>query len=155
MKTRKPELGVVGQPEWHHHHSGKMSVVEERNNFLAISGSAAFVEIMLSPHITSELFKWTVRWKVVQIAEIEEVSGQRFFSDGDLKSAFGISEASGEHGDWIISRFGADVAEQSKYIRWKEYLNIPGPGTGHDGDPNVSVYLSKEIQWAVRNLLEI
>ncbi|MBL7022215.1 hypothetical protein ISR92_02785 [Patescibacteria group bacterium] len=154
MKTKKPELGVVGQPVWHHYHSRKMTVVEERKDFLAISGSAAFIEIFLNPAATSNLFKWFVRWKINQFV-VMEVTGQRLFSDQDLKAAFGLSDVSGEHGEWIISRFGADVAEQTKYIRWKEYLNIPCPGTGGDGDPNVSVYLSEEIKWAVKNLLEI
>jgi len=34
-------------------------------------------------------------------------------------------------------------------------LNIPCPGTGHDGDPNVSVYIEESIQRAIEQLLKL
>ncbi|MFW0862024.1 MAG: hypothetical protein ACKKL6_00340 [Candidatus Komeilibacteria bacterium] len=151
---RDPELHL-GVPDWHHHHSHKVTVDEDRKDYLRLRGSAVVVEIFLNPQTISAAYKWLVKWKVVQVHQIQEVTGQRCFSDDDLKSAFGLSTTSGEHGEWMISRFGATVAEQAKYIRWRDYLNIPGPGIGHDGDPNVSILLSDEIKWAVRNLLEI
>ena len=79
--------------------------------------------------------------------------GRAWFSEEDLKSAFGFSDKSGEYGYWLIERYGADVASQGKYIRWRDHLNIPCPGIGNDGDPNVSIYLDDDIKNAVRELL--
>ncbi len=57
-------------------------------------------------------------------------------------------------GSWLVGRYGGNSAVQSKFIRWGNFLNIPCPGTGHDGDPNVSIYVTDEIREAVRKLLE-
>jgi hypothetical protein len=60
-----------------------------------------------------------------------------------------------ESGEWLLDRYGGDSAAQGFYIRWRNCLNIPCPGTGHDGDPNISVTLSDDIKEAVRQLLEM
>lgn len=56
-------------------------------------------------------------------------------------------------GDFLLEKYGGDVACQFLFIRWQDYLNIPGPGTGHDGDPNISIKLTDEIKEAIRALL--
>jgi hypothetical protein len=53
----------------------------------------------------------------------------------------------------MIEPFGGTVAKQRKFIRYHEFLNIPGPGSGYQGDPNVSIELYPETIAAVRNLL--
>ena len=40
-----------------------------------------------------------------------------------------------------------------KFVRFHNYLNIPGRGEGQDGDANLSVYLSESIQEAVKDML--
>jgi hypothetical protein len=70
-----------------------------------------------------------------------------------LKSAFGIHEANGYASDWLLNEFGGTCASQGKFLRYKDYLNIPGPGTGHDGDSNVSIELDRSIQTAARDLM--
>jgi hypothetical protein len=125
----------------------------KRSRALLIEGSAATV-VIRKPVIESYEFGWIVGWEVFQRAVYEEVaSGSRHFTDEELAAGFGISEKSGRLGDWIIERFGAEVAKQGTFIRWKEYLNIPCPGTGQDGDPNVSVFVDEEIKAAVCELL--
>jgi hypothetical protein len=129
--------------------------LDKQNHILVISGSAAKVTIRKVSSVYQDTKGWFVDWEIVQCQPYEEgVRGRSQFNDEDIVVAFGLSEGSGRFGDWLIERFGADSAEQGKYIRWENFLNIPCPGTGHDGDPNISIYLDEEIQDAVRQLLE-
>ena len=121
------------------------------NYFLVIAGSAARVRITRRAATVDE--GWFVDWEVVQ-SQQAKVNGRVVLTSDELRAAFGLSDDSGTFGDWLIERFGADSASQGKYIRWKNFLNIPCPGTGHNGDPNVSIHFDEEIQNAVRQLLE-
>ena len=154
-KRRDPEIRWYF-PIWYHHHGSKMFVekLDQKKHVLVIIGSAAKVSIRKASSVYPNTKGWFVDWEVVQCKPYEEgVRGRSQFNDEDIEAAFGLFEASGKCGDWLIERFGADAAEQGKYIRWKQFLNIPGPGTGHDGDPNVSIEIDEEIQNAVRQLL--
>lgn len=75
--------------------------------------------------------------------------GQVEMDSCQLAAAFGLSDESGDFGDWLIERYRADSAEQRLWIRYGNQLNIPGPGTGHDGDPNISIELDGDIKKAV------
>ena len=155
-QRRDPEIRWYF-PIWCHHHGSKMQVeqLDRENRVLVISGSAAKVTIRKASSVYPDAEGWFVDWEVVQYKPYEEgVRGRSWFDDDDLTAAFGLSEKSGVFGDWLIERFGADCASQGKYIRWRSFLNIPCPGTGHDGDPNVSIHLDEEIRNAVRQLLE-
>ena len=143
-------------PVWYHGHGLRMRVeqLDRQNRILIISGSAAKVVIRKASLVHPNAQGWFVDWEVVQFAPYKEgVRGRTHFYDKELMAAFGTSNDSGWSGDRLIKEFGADSAEQGKYIRWKNFLNIPCPGTGNDGDPNVSIYLDEEIQKAVRQLL--
>lgn len=120
------------------------------NHLLVIAGSAASVRVTRRATTVDE--GWFVEWEVVQ-SQQAKVNGRVVFTSDDLRAAFGLSQESGEFGDWLIERFGADSASQGKFIRWKNFLNIPCPGTGHDGDPNVSIHIDEEIRETVRRLL--
>lgn len=87
---------------------------------------------------------------------MKKTTGVVFFNDKHLRSAFNLQETcqTEQHSLWLIDRFGGDCASQANYIRYKDYLNIPCPGTGHDGDPNISIMLDKDIRDAVRDMLE-
>jgi hypothetical protein len=152
VQRRDPEIRWYF-PIWCHHHGSKMRVenFNKCNHFLVIAGSAASVRITRKSTTVDE--GWFVEWEVVQ-SQQAKVSGRVFFTSDDLRAAFGLSQESGEFGDWLIEQFGADSASQGKFIRWKNFLNIPCPGTGHDGDPNVSIHIDEDIQNAVRQLLE-
>jgi len=60
--------------------------------------------------------------------------------------------------DWMQHRYGTQVGpvvgRQGKFIRHDNYLNIPGPGVGHDGDSNVSVELDAGIVDAILDLVD-
>jgi len=151
VQRRKPEIHLYF-PIWCHHHGSKMHVEKfsKGNHLLVIAGSAASVRITRKATTVDE--GWFVDWEVIH-SQQTKVNGRAFFTSDDLRAAFGLSQESGKFGDWLIERFGADSASQGKFIRWKNFLNIPCPGTGHDGDSNVSIHFDGETQNAVRQLL--
>lgn len=152
MAQRRDPKTHLGIPVWCHHHCTKMRASQFNKilHLLVIEGSAAIVRITRRAITADE--GWFVDWEIVQTQQ-EKVRGRVIFTSDELRAAFGLSENSGRFGGWLIEQFGADCAEQGKYIRWKNFLNIPCPGTGHDGDPNVSIRLNEEIQDTVRQLL--
>lgn len=149
--AKKPAIHL-GFPIWWHHHGSKMKLESliKSDSLLLISGSAAHIGIVRKADLNSN---WWVEWEVVQ-SPGAKVNGSIVLSPDELRAAFGLSEESGDFGDWLLAEYGGDSAEQGKFIRWKNFLNIPCPGTGHDGDPNVSVELDEDIQNAVRQLLK-
>ncbi len=157
MKTEVPQKPKthLGIPNWCHMHGSKMKIKEPHvsNSLLIITGSAASVKITRYGTIADK--KWSVDWEVIQSRyDNEKSSGRVIFSSDVLRAAFGLTNDSGDCGRWLINRYGADSAEQGKFIRWRNFLNIPCPGTGYDGDPNVSIHLDDEIKDAVRQLLQ-
>ncbi len=155
VQRRDPETRL-GFPIWYHHHGGKMSIelFDQKNKVLIIGGNAAKIILQKASPMFPNMKGWFVDWLVIYFKPChEKACGRSRFNKETLAAAFGLSESSGENSDWLIKRFGADSAEQGKYIRWENFLNIPCPGTGNDGDPNVSIYLNDEIRNAVRRLL--
>jgi len=153
MDERQPKIQPEwGLPVWFHHHGIKLRVFylnSTGDKSLIIKGSAA--QLVIAPYGDD---RWTVRWEIVW-GRHEEVSGHITMLTETLRRAFGLADGTAESGEWILSRYGGDSAEQHRYLRWRDCLNIPGPGTGHDGDPNISVLLRDDIKEAVRQLLEL
>jgi hypothetical protein len=157
--SRNPSYKTGGFPIWWHNHGLKMRVelFDKEKPILVISGSAAKITIK---NISSEYPNypheegWLVDWEVKYWAPLElKACGRCNFTKEELLSAFGLSKFTGDNGDCLIERFGAESAQQGKYIRWKKFLNIPCPGTGHDGDPNVSIYIEEDIREAIEQLV--
>ncbi|MDP2630772.1 MAG: hypothetical protein Q8P56_05175 [Candidatus Uhrbacteria bacterium] len=155
VRRTEPEIRIYC-PIWFHHHGSKMKVVafDEKECRLVIAGSAAKITIRPGRQIQEGGDGWVVDWEVIQrVAYDEATRGRRQFDSDELAAAFGLTGDSGDFGQWMIDQYGAHSAEQGKYIRWEDFLNIPCPGTGHDGDPNVSIHLDEKIKNAVRQLL--
>ena len=141
-------------PKWWHHHGSKMRVKEfcSGQKTLVLAGSAATVQIMPWPIEGQKPEPWGVEWEVKQ-SRNEKANGRVFMNDKQLAGAFGLAEYRDELSQSILRDFPAECAHQGKFIRQGEYLNIPGPGTGHDGDPNASIQINGEIKAAVGALL--
>lgn len=151
----KPDLKLWDVPVWWHHHGIKMRAFEEGEedynpDRVVIKGSAAEVSIARHPSWTDQ---WAVEWKVVQAAGEEFSHGRVLMESEDLERAFGLSDEPGAFGIAILKNHGGTTARQGTYIRYERFLNIPGPGTGHDGDPNVSIQLDEKIQNAIQKLV--
>jgi hypothetical protein len=116
------------------------------NDALIIQSSAA--ELFVS----RQGVRWLAKWSIIQGPKAQVV-GQVLLDSKDLSSAFGLSEETGPLSRWMLSECGANSASQGKFIRSGDFLNIPGPGTGHDGDPNISILIQGKMQDAVRRLI--
>jgi hypothetical protein len=155
VRPKDPEIRQYF-PIWYHHHGSKMRVVEfdEKAHRLVIAGSAAKITIRPGQEVQEGGNGWVVDWEVIwHFAYDEAARGHRQFSGHELAAAFGLTDDSGDFGQWVIDRYGAHSAQQGKYIRWNEFLNIPCPGTGHDGDPNVSIHINDKMRFVVGRLL--
>lgn len=147
-----PDLGNMGCPDWFHHHGRKMrlTVADTTKQVVVISASAATLTISVKEVGRGD--EWFVAWEVVQ-SQLAKTNGRVVMSCDELSAAFGIADHSYRYGGWVIKRFGGDSANQGQYLRYQDFLNIPCPGTGHDGDPNISVELDDEIKDAIRQLV--
>jgi len=151
MKTvipKSPKMDFIG-PIWWHPHGMKMQVKGSDENSLTIAGSAAKIVITRE---SGSYPGWFIDW-AIQHSGTTQASGRTFFLNDELKAAFGLTDESGDYGDLLIERYGGDSANQGQYIRSNIFLNIPCPGTGHDGDPNVSIEIDDSIKRAVQKLL--
>ncbi len=141
-------------PMWCHPHANKMMLVREDqeeydSNKLKIKGIAA--EVSISDFRQGSDY-WAVDWKVVQ-SRNEFSQGRILMRTQNLERAFGLSDEPGRYGIAILKKYGGTTAHQGAYIRYQNFLNIPGPGTGHDGDPNVSIDLYDDMKEAVRKFI--
>lgn len=142
---KPPTQGKPGMPEWFHHHGTKFRVNRRLSTIghLHLEASAASLIILRRERGKPE---FEIRWQVV-FSLMEKAEGRLLMTKEMLESAFGISnKLTSITAEWIINRYGGSVAHQGQYIRWDNFLNIPGPGLGHDGDPNVSVMIDDEIR---------
>jgi hypothetical protein len=150
-KVKLPELRL-GAPIWWNLNGMKMEKIKFRNGkSLTIENSVAKVTIARK-HLMH--WGWGIRWSIEHEYKCT-TSGNLIFIDQQLASAFGLcNNPVYNDSEELIKRYGAEVAAKGLYIRWKDYLNLPCPGTGFDGDPNLSIYLSHEIRMTVKEMLE-
>ena len=150
---RHPQEGNVDWPNWFHSHGNKMDVIpgaKPGSGTLELGSHGAFLTIIRYPvaMVQPLCVDWEIKW-----SPSEYTKGRLLMSPEELRAAFGLSDLTGTHGDWLLKKYGGDSAEQGKYIRWKTHLNIPGPGTGNDYDANISIEVTDKIKEAIRKLL--
>lgn len=163
----KPRLELFDKPIWWHHHGIKARVIET-GLYLVIGSSAA--RIMLDAPCRSwdgeDDFVCPVEWKIKHCATTHAY-GETRLSVPILRVAFGLSNEalfSDETSQWLLDQFGGTRASQGYFFNYHGrlandetlpvvYLNIPCPGTGHDGDPNISILVTDEIKEAVAEYL--
>lgn len=148
----EPKRKMFRMPVWWHHHGTKLrpdkSGFDGRNKTLTLKASAAEVLIQAA----ADGGGWRIDYEIRHSSDTL-ITGRLWMSDANLRTAFGLSnECEAEFGQCIIDAHGGDVACQGRYIRCGNWLNLPGPGTGHDGDANVSILLDEEIKEAIGKL---
>lgn len=103
-------------------------------------------------------------WEIRHSAH-EITIGTRVVSEDDLRGMFGLplphdhcllNSASMR---WIHSIMADTVFEQvigrsGYFLRADDFLNIPCPGTGRDGDPNISIEIDVAMRDAVQEFLD-
>ena len=157
-ETRDHTTVSPGPPAWFNNHGFKMELQKPdlfnggRCDLIIGNGVVALVRIMR----VGQRPKYLVDWRVVHSGGLDNphTSGRIEIDRTELVQMFCISdEVSEETDQWLIDHYGGTVATQGKFLRDRKYLNIPCPGTGHDGDPNVSIFVSDEIRNAVAWML--
>ena len=101
--------------------------------------------------------KWIVHYTIHRVNE-STIKCDILMSAEGIYTAFGIidecDDLQRDRGQEIIDRFGGQFCLQGQFIRWKNWLNIPGPGTGLRGDANLSLEITEEIKKVVREFIE-
>jgi hypothetical protein len=142
-------------PIWWHRHGIKIHVLEcdPEKKFLMMGSKAADLRFRQLFVRSLNEGRWLVEWCIRQ-SPLESVHGTVLFTDRELALAFRLAaEMIPDESKHLASRYSADRAVQGKFIGKDEYLNIPCPGTGDNGDPNISLYNTNEIAEAVGKLL--
>ena len=141
---------MAGVPRWWHHHGFKVHVesLSEPKRRLKLSASA--VDLLIGGAAGDD--EWFFEWEV-RHGTLESVTGRVFMTDSMLAAAFGLLSYTQPGSEWLLQEYDADCAGQGCYIRFRGWLNIPCPGTGHDGDPNISIRIDTDIRDAARSLL--
>lgn len=154
LRSHPPETKMGDMPIWCHHHCTKISPkgIGIEGKSLTLEGSAAILYIAYDPKIGRADAPWKLTWEIKH-SQSEKVIGTTIFTTGYMRQAFGLTDDRPDEENWLLERFGGSVAIQGHYIRYGPFLNIPGPGTGHDGDQNISIMLDLDIKDAVGKLL--
>lgn len=148
---------VVPPPKWWHPNGIKMEVRSsnlKRRSFVLASSGAILKFTRIPPKEKGGEAKWFVEWKIC-MSTLEEVTGTAIFTKEDMTAAFGLepSVQTPGHSRHLLDHYVADCANQGRFIRKGDCLNIPCPGTGHNGDPNISVRIDDEMRGTVRLML--
>lgn len=140
-------------PNWFNPHGLKMSlgdypICQAHENEVMVGSNAAHLRIRLSMIIEG---KYQVIWMITH-GPGEFVQGQVQLSKYELEEAFDLCPSPPRN---MFSEFNnLDVGIQGHYVRKNRWLSIPALGNGFDGDPNISVFVTDDLQDAVRKLIK-
>jgi hypothetical protein len=135
-------------PPWQVTKGYKMTVAPSEP-ILTLVGSAA--QLTIQEDLDED--HWRVSWWLNH--GHGEVQGFVSFNRQDLRRAFGFEDGISEGDRSLFAGIGTplDAGQVGRYVRYGQYLNIPGPGRSFHGDPNISIELTNEIVAAVEALL--
>ena len=156
MKTKKPQFGKTGLgPFWWHSHGIKVKMQKRSGNAgpIEFTSGAASLRISESLKITRGAGGgYLVDWQIKNSLSVG-VSGSVFFTEKELRQAFGLTDEITESEGGLLEEFGGTTASVGTFIRYKEWLNVPCPGTGRDGDPNISLKIDDEIKKEIERFI--
>lgn len=155
-----PQTRITGHPSWYHSGGDKVRVkghngITTPARQLVIGSQNLDMTIAKNHHPQDkEQGEWFVEYQMDHGPTRTWTKGIIIMTTQDLKTAFGLSEeCEADDGQGILDVCGGDVAKEGKYIRYKQFLNIPGPGYGWDGDSNVSMRVTKDMKIALEKFM--
>ena len=148
IEAKRPEF-VMDWPVWWHPDGMKMQINPEHHT-VGIGNSIAFVAIQKG--YLREHFAYKVSWGINH-GKGDCIAGTVFLTAPELEAAFCLRDYIDPATEWLIAKYGGSSTASGKFIRWERWLNIPCPGTGLDGDPNVSLEVTDEIKELVRQFI--
>lgn len=140
-----------GIPDWHHPKSRQMQLEKADDSCVVIMAPAARLEIieMLD---AETIHKWIVRWEIF-FREERGTRGEIVMTASQLCAAFALNERSEGSDHWLANSYQEIASLEGMYFRYDRWLNIPGPGTGKDGDPNISVCLTDDMKKSITDMV--
>lgn len=144
-------MGHHSPPKWWHSQGNKLSPTDH------IAWQWQTIESKAAKLVVSRQGEeWLLEWSIDHLGG--KVKGSIIVSTTCLKLMFGLQLPLDELTDmhlsrWMAKDYEAEVGLQGQFIRWGRYLNLPHPGTRHSGDPNLSLYVTEEIQEAIHFLI--
>ncbi len=158
-----PRRTLAGYPIWYHPGGNKVMIrgynsVTTPNRELVI-GSIKHLNMTIAKNHhpqDKEGGEWLIKYKMDHGLIRTWTEGFIIMTTQDLMTAFGLSgECEAEDGQGLIDLYGGDAAKNGKYIRFEEFLCIPGPGHGQDGDANVSIRVGKDLKSRLKEFMEM
>lgn len=155
IKAIEPEIVTKsGAPPWFYESENPPDVfggVDLKNYLINFKSDAVKIELKRD---ASGHDGWYIRYKIIH-SPFSSNSGIVWMTTQDVLTAFKLSNiCDGIWGQEVLSVYGGEVAHQGRYIRYRKFLNIPGPGTGLSGDANVSIYVTEKISKMVEVLVK-
>jgi hypothetical protein len=146
--SRPPELQAPeAAPSWFcAGHKFTIQIEDEKNHLLSLRNGSAHLSIMPAGDAG-----WLMKYHNNLSAESDGLSsfleGRVYLDTSAIRSVFGLppQNRTEEHQD--------EARIRSQFIRSGNFLNVPGPGSGQEGDANISIYITQEIKDAVMRLL--
>lgn len=150
---KKPEL-VRNKPIWWH--PGGINIEIESLSDNSVHLKSRFVRLSFIKEYASQgvIIEWHIHSLLDSHAlEKHHYQGKMSFDMPTAAAAFGMVDLCHRSSAWMIDFYGAQAARQGFFIRYGDYLSIPGPGTGRDGDSNLSLFLEPDIkEWFLKLL---
>jgi hypothetical protein len=150
IATRQTRYSVKNgsAPKWFHPVGKKMQlggyqiVTTLAKEFVLLGCKGHQVQIIPA----GQAFK--LLWQINGTYPLRHFQGEILFDSEQLQLAFNLCStvSNGHNSEW-------DRKQRGLFIGKGPYLNIPGPGTGEDGDPNISVFVTEEVKEAIKQLL--
>lgn len=157
---------LYGRPKWSNACGSKMdmSIGASDDNRLVFGNRRAQLVITRASVEIPGLGGWFVDWRISHYPHYDQVfsAGRRHFTKDDLIRAFALRDFDQAASQTLLTEtdrailcvFRGDFARTGKFIVWHNFLNIPAPGTGFNGDPNISIHVSPAIRNAVGTFLQ-
>jgi hypothetical protein len=131
-------------PIWWHSFATLMKLTHRTKTKLLLEGDEA--KLMIARRHRKGQIQYDVMY---QLGKKQKHIGNISLDHDQMLSAFGFKSLSDEESASLIKRYGGEAVVQGKFIRWKEFLNIPCVGTGFHGDPNISILITPELTKAI------
>lgn len=138
-------------PRWQVYKGHTLKLVSSNSKSVRLAGTTTSLTITAAGSDRPD--HWAVSWKIKH--DCGEVEGFVYMNDEELQRAFDMINGLGTFGQALAERTSTrvDAAEQGKFVRVGSFLNIPHPGTGLQGDPNISIEIDDDMRLAVLRLV--
>lgn len=155
-----PAKSRTKKPDWFHQKGYEMMAGDvDGEGKLIIFGNSTPGGIEIR---TSDGEEFLLQWEIC-IPKIGGMrQGRQWLTRDQMVRAFctaGVANVSSEGGiplpehEVFLKRYQADCGLVGIFIRRGDFLNLPCPGTGDMGDPNISIFLSSELRKKVEMFL--